>query len=468
MPFKLLQKKIIFASMEKEKILFNIDYLDIALTGDFRPTLDANLELKKGNEKIIIAPHYNIDKRQKDKFVLSVGVFDVFMTLTDKVYFGNSTDKYFLAGTLVQNKAYKDEFNFKVNNILLYELRFIEARGLWDMLRVNFNVANLTIKHITRIDICADFREDSAILLDKFTPVEFIKQKIRDNIRRVNTGAWRAKETANIDYHLKNGVPTGFYFNGTNPRPQLYNKTLEMQQVKFKNYIFDSWINAGLLKSETDNTNIWRLEFRYTHKNNELFTARIFDYLDNNGNFRLFDVRQMQFFISLFAEDIEKRFKFALVNQNRKKMKTNAKQIVNISKQFVIGCNSSICYLTNYKLSAKSSNTNYDSGVASYLGRLAGAKKYGRFLSDNEKNILQKAAQIVAKTTQYKKAGRSKEIFEELAAKAENGRPFDFFRAWSAAKYDFLSDSEKERINNILTIGCPLTNAIKMGEFTPV
>ena len=53
---KLFQKKIIFASMEKEKILFNIDYLDIALTGDFRPTLDANLELKRGNEKIIIAP----------------------------------------------------------------------------------------------------------------------------------------------------------------------------------------------------------------------------------------------------------------------------------------------------------------------------------------------------------------------------------------------------------------------------
>lgn len=113
---------------------------------------------------------------------------------------------------------------------------------------------------ITRADICVDF-------LDGTFTVDGSSVSCNDFIRDYLSGTWWKIGAAKIQafgeefkdgkhYHaLKFGSPTSMVST------KLYNKTLEMSQVKIKPWIVETWVAAGLLQNEQDMATVWRLEF---------------------------------------------------------------------------------------------------------------------------------------------------------------------------------------------------------------
>lgn len=125
---------------------------------------------------------------------------------------------------------------------------------------------NYTFRRISRIDIALDFEKfDSGD-----NPAEFIKRYMKGNIRKCNVttirphgeDTWTGQSWNSISWGAKKSMI------GT----KLYNKSLELKQVKDKPYIRQAWFLAGLVddyftmkKKAQDGSlyepTIWRLEF---------------------------------------------------------------------------------------------------------------------------------------------------------------------------------------------------------------
>ena len=138
----------------------------------------------------------------------------------------------------------------KLCNRFLYE-----PHGL-DMFRDVLNELHLTVKRISRLDICADFNE---LLVG--SPAQFIYDYARGVYRHVG----RSIGTTNFtqkggDPIIYNALSFGKHTSDT--RVYLYNKTLELKTVKDKPYIRDKWRAASLDVSR----DVWRLEVSITGK----------------------------------------------------------------------------------------------------------------------------------------------------------------------------------------------------------
>lgn len=143
-------------------------------------------------------------------------------------------------------------------------------RALYDWFPINdlFNfMRDLGFKYKTN-RLCCVSRVDLAIdFIDKSFEIDGTPVTCNDFIKRYMSGEWWKIGASKVEaygeefadgmhYHaLKFGSPTSMV--GT----KLYNKTLEMAQIKMKPYIIENWINAGLLTDDQDTAEVWRLEF---------------------------------------------------------------------------------------------------------------------------------------------------------------------------------------------------------------
>lgn len=125
---------------------------------------------------------------------------------------------------------------------------------------------NFTFRRISRVDLALDFeRFDSGDWPDKF-----ILRYLRGTYRKMNVTTihshgediWEGQKWNSISWGSKSSMVS----------TKLYNKTLELKQVKDKPYIRQAWLAAGLVddfwlmnKTAPDGTvynpQIWRLEF---------------------------------------------------------------------------------------------------------------------------------------------------------------------------------------------------------------
>lgn len=137
------------------------------------------------------------------------------------------------------------------------------------------NKYGFVFQRISRIDLCMDFeRFDSGDDPQKFL-VRYLKKKYRKinqgNIRLVGEDLWDGQLWNSVSWGSKQSMIS----------TKLYNKTLELQQVKDKPYIRVAWTIAGLVddfitlkktkvvkdkdtgesKTVQYNPTIWRLEF---------------------------------------------------------------------------------------------------------------------------------------------------------------------------------------------------------------
>lgn len=123
-----------------------------------------------------------------------------------------------------------------------------------------------SFQRISRVDLCLDFEYfDSGD-----NPQDFINRYLKGKYAKINQSNLRANGKDQWDgvrwNSLSWGSPTSFVTT------KLYNKTMELKEVKDKPYIRQSWFAAGLIdnfmtmtKTREDGTiytpTIWRLEF---------------------------------------------------------------------------------------------------------------------------------------------------------------------------------------------------------------
>lgn len=131
--------------------------------------------------------------------------------------------------------------------------RFLEENGL-------------AFQRISRIDICLDFeRFDS-----RDNPQTFLQRFFAGRYAKINQGHVSARARDQWDTRKWNSVSWGSKSSMVSTK--LYNKTLELKEVKDKPYIRQAWYAAGLVDDVQDlwrvdensvkyQPDIWRLEF---------------------------------------------------------------------------------------------------------------------------------------------------------------------------------------------------------------
>lgn len=110
---------------------------------------------------------------------------------------------------------------------------------------------DLTVKGVSRLDIALDFQ----CFANGVNPAKFIIDYMRGIYRHVGRSRGNAHFNQRGNEPIRyNGISFGTHESST--RVYLYNKTLELKQVKDKPYIRDKWSAAGFDMSQ----DVWRLE----------------------------------------------------------------------------------------------------------------------------------------------------------------------------------------------------------------
>lgn len=142
----------------------------------------------------------------------------------------------------------------KLANRCLYEYDYIT------LIRTINEGLNLEYNSLSRLDICADF-----YTFEYCHPQELIRQFLQRKLRRFGKSKYVLhgnQDKAQEYEYLRFGSPT------SDVVCYLYNKSLEMREVKHKPYIVRQW---SQLSYEFDDINIapdvWRLEFRLNGDN---------------------------------------------------------------------------------------------------------------------------------------------------------------------------------------------------------
>jgi hypothetical protein len=110
---------------------------------------------------------------------------------------------------------------------------------------------NFTFKSISRIDICGDFQRFHNNML----PSTFIKNYLHGQYLRLGRTSISNAHFRQVDTELSfNALKFGSNLSDTSV--YLYNKTLEMNSVKWKPWIAEKWLKAGF----SVDADTWRLE----------------------------------------------------------------------------------------------------------------------------------------------------------------------------------------------------------------
>lgn len=134
--------------------------------------------------------------------------------------------------------------------LLKIENRFLYSSSLGISLRYLISIIGTNVKSISRLDIAIDFN----YFIKKLYPEKLIQNYMKRKVLKRGRGKFTVsgqQQDTNRFHYLKFGS------RSSPVQAYLYNKTKEMEDVKFKNYIFNSWKNAGLDIEK----NTWRLEF---------------------------------------------------------------------------------------------------------------------------------------------------------------------------------------------------------------
>lgn len=132
----------------------------------------------------------------------------------------------------------------KFENSWLYDKNFAEAYHRF------IRTLDITDLKLSRLDLAGDFN----LFIGAYNPHQLIADFMEGNIVpnnkmgvRVHLGAGKRYEFEYLEFGSRKSAI----------RTYLYNKTKEMQDVKFKPWIAQSWVENGL----NTETPVWRLEF---------------------------------------------------------------------------------------------------------------------------------------------------------------------------------------------------------------
>lgn len=126
---------------------------------------------------------------------------------------------------------------------------------------LGYNHNKKEIACVSRVDICLDFLNFLPLQPDEpeTKPEDFLRRYLAGEYAKINQShlnAWgRDHFTSKYFHAIKWGSPSSMVST------KVYNKTLELQEEKNKPYIRQAWVDSGLLSSDLDTRDVWRLEF---------------------------------------------------------------------------------------------------------------------------------------------------------------------------------------------------------------
>lgn len=175
--------------------------------------------------------------------------------------------------------------------------RTLYSQETFTLLTDILKVFSITYKGITRIDFCYDCnRFKGGLLPERFlrrylsTPFESPKYIYRKNTKKFSVHISRNKSGSQRVEYVKWGS------DSSNKCCYIYDKTLELKEVKDKPWIRETWKKNGLISD--DNNHVWRCEISIKSDGMDLI---------NLGTGQLFKLRPEYIYNQ---EDMEKLFYF--------------------------------------------------------------------------------------------------------------------------------------------------------------
>lgn len=198
-----------------------------------------------------------------------------------------------------------------------------------DVLQALCLTFDLEFLSISRMDVCYDF----LIFENEYEPLQFIRDFAAEIIQKVgkaNFAPYGNTKKKGLYHSLKFGSNTSACTY------TLYNKTLEMQQKKFKQYIVDTWTFNGYIE-ETERKKdvitilnpVWRLEFSIKNTINPIInidTGEIYSMQDYG---LLWDEKYKEIFTLLY----NKHFTFIKYTKNKDKHKYPIIKLLNLASE---------------------------------------------------------------------------------------------------------------------------------------
>lgn len=200
----------------------------------------------------------------------------------------------------------------------------IENRSLYEsdlMPRLSFVMSNLNIEYrsLSRVDVYYDCNK----FLGGRLPSKFIQDYTAQKILKIGINRGYLN-FANYGYQVANGsrkMPAGFavgapawtgvtWGSKDYVQAQIYNKSEELRQVKYKPHIVQAWESAGL-----DPKNVWRAEIRITKQgkglhlleSDDLFSLGAYEIANTHRIHELFQVYADRYFRFVFRDYHVKR-----------------------------------------------------------------------------------------------------------------------------------------------------------------
>lgn len=141
------------------------------------------------------------------------------------------------------------------SSLLKIENRFLYSSELNYLLQSFFKTTGARFQNISRLDIAIDFNN----FLNQYHPQKLISDYLQGKVERNGRGVFTVM---GAEKNVKDYTYLRFGSRSSDVTVILYNKSLEMQEVKHKDYIYQKWLQLGLDVSK----DIWRLEFSLKSK----------------------------------------------------------------------------------------------------------------------------------------------------------------------------------------------------------
>lgn len=188
------------------------------------------------------------------------------------IYYRENAVKELVANVLWEPRLSvmrKESVHIKINNSQLYK------DGFFNTLKKIITTYRLQYQGITRVDVCYDCNR----FYNGLYPVRLISEYLADKILKIGNNSpivdYRSMgyllgiNAINVPRSLQkskkviNAVTWGSRKSGI--QVQMYNKSLELKEQKYKPWIIENWRKAGL-----DENNVWRTEIRIAGKGRDI------------------------------------------------------------------------------------------------------------------------------------------------------------------------------------------------------
>lgn len=248
----------------------------------------------------------------------------------------------------------------------------IENRALYEsnlMPRISYVFSRLDIEYrsLSRVDVYLDCNRYYGGKRPSLLVSEYVKQKILKI--GINRGYLNF---ANYGYMISNGsrkVPAGFHVGSPQwtgitwgskdyIQTQIYDKTRELREQKYKPYIVDAWQRAGL-----DISNVWRTEMRIMSRGKGI------QLLESGDLFALgaFEIANEARVRDLFLSFAERQLRFVYRDYHAKRQQMRPVKLFNHVADYEVSIKPKICVSKVHSTRTKSMVVNFLDALREYV-----------------------------------------------------------------------------------------------------